>query len=134
MGWAERGDEQGEEGDREAEGHTAQDTAETPPHRRGAQVGTGLRYELKKKKRGGRGQEREGSRGWSMARAIAEYKRWEWRSRGYSDKNEERWRQMAKERWEKEVGKKGGEEADDEDDKTRDKGMGETERYTQENT
>jgi hypothetical protein len=132
--WAERGDKQGEEGDREAEGHTAQDTAETPPHRRGAQVGTGLRYELKKKKRGGRGQEGEGSRGWSMARAIAEYKRWEWRSRGYSDKNEERWRQMMKERWEKEAGKKGGEEADDEDDKTRDKGTGETERYTQEKT
>ena len=38
-----------------------------------------------------------------MARALAEYKRWEWRGKGYSDTKEERWRQMARERWEKEA-------------------------------
>ena len=109
-------------------------SSETTPHRRGAQVGTGLRYEPKKKKRGGRGQEREGPQGWSMARAMAEYKRWEWKSKGYSDTNEERWRQVAKERWEKEAGKREGEEADDADDKARDEGTGEAEGYTQEET
>ena len=39
-------------------------------------------------------------------RALAEYKRWEWRGKGYSDKNEERWRQMARERWDKEAGQR----------------------------
>jgi len=95
--WTEREDEHGGGEDKDAEGHEAQGATETPPHRRGAQVGIGLRYEPRKKKRGGRGQEREGPQGWSMARAMAEYKRWEWRSKGYGDTNEERWRQMAKE-------------------------------------
>ena len=43
-----------------------------------------------------------------MARALAEHKRWEWRGKGYSDKNEERWRQIARERWEKEEGQREG--------------------------
>ena len=41
---------------------------------------------------------------------------------------------MAKERWEKEAGKREVEEADDADDKARDEGTGEAEGYTQEET
>ena len=109
--WIEGEDERGEDENGDTEGHEAQGATETPPHRKGAQAGAGLRYEAKKKKRRGRGQEREEPKGWSMARAMTEYKRWEWRGKGYSDKNEERWRQMEKERWEKEAGKEKSKEA-----------------------
>jgi len=50
-----------------------------------------------------------------MARALAEYKRWEWRGKGYSDTKEERWRQMARERWEKEAEREEGANREDTD-------------------
>ena len=70
--------------------------------------------------KGAPGRAQEDTRGWSMARALAEYKRWEWRDKGYSDTKEERWRQMAKERWEKEHEQKEGGNGENTDSGTKD--------------
>jgi hypothetical protein len=132
--WLEREDEQEGTEDKDTEGHEAHRAAEKTPHKRGAQTGAGLRYEPKKKRRGGKEQERERPQGWSVARAMAEYKRWEWRSKGYSDNKEERWRQIAKERWEKEARKKEKEGGNDADEEARGIDTGGTEGCIQEET
>jgi hypothetical protein len=93
-----RRDEQEEAEEEGAEGHVAQGAAEAATPKRGEQVGAGLRYAAKgKKKRSGVGTQ-GGQQGWSIARAVAEYKRWEWGGKGYSDTNKERWQQVAEER------------------------------------
>ena len=69
-----------------------------------------------------------------MARALAEYKRWEWRGKGYSDTKEERWRQMAKERWEKEYEQKEGGNGENTDSETKDMRVEEAIEDTREET
>jgi len=84
---------------------------ETP--KKGEQRGAGMQYEPRSTRKGRKGRTQEDMRGWSMARALAEYKRWEWRGKGYSDTKEERWRQMARERWEKEAEREEGANRED---------------------
>jgi hypothetical protein len=90
----------------EGEEQGTQGPTGTATPKKGEQVGAGLRYESRNKRRGSKKHAQEGPQGWSIARALAEHKRWEWRGKGYSDKNEERWRQIARERWEKEEGQR----------------------------
>ena len=84
---------------------------ETP--KKGEQRGAGMQYETRSTRKGRRGRAQEDTRGWSMARALAEFKRWEWRGKGYSNTKEERWRQMARERWEKEAEREEGANRED---------------------
>ena len=84
--------------------------------------------------KGGRGRAQEDTRGWSMARALAEYKRWEWRGKGYSDTKEERWRQMARERWEKEAEREEGANREDTDRGAQDMSVDENTASTREET
>jgi hypothetical protein len=105
---------------------------ETP--KKGEQRGAGMQYETRSTRKGRRGRAQEDTRGWSMARALAEYKRWEWRGKGYSNTKEERWRQMARERWEKEAEREEGANREDTDRGAQDMSVDENTASTREET